>query len=1487
MLRTLTIVSKATRHTSTLAAAMAALFSPVFLSAQVMPRITGPVEDAAMVTLKGNTHPLAKPQFDRGAVADSASGRMLLVLKRSPQQEQALRTFVESQRDQGSPNFHKWLTPEQFGEKFGVADADIATVSDYLQAHGFGVGRVYANKMAIEVTGTAGQLRDTFQTQIHSYNIRGQQYFANASDPRIPSALAPVVAGFASLNNIRAIDPSRQPATSLATTFEPATHRFKPEYTGSNSSGVYYLVAPADVQKIYDVPPYVLSGGQPTTTLSGAGVTVGVINDAQINVNLVTQYQTLGGLSVNAPVELIDGNDPIDATLSSDAVNAYEQLELVSAAAPGAALLYYASGTTDYDTGIDFAIIRAVQDNIASVLVTSAQSCELALGASGNYFIYGEWLQAAAQGITVVAATGDSGSAACDTPGSATSTGGLAVNGYASTPYNTAVGGTDFYYGSRTGGPTYWGSTTQNNNFYESALGYIPEQAWNDSIINAADSNPSNLPSAVYGSGGGYSTIGSYTEFGTVGSPYPIQPWQSSFVTGTARAIPDVAFFAGNNYNSAQYAVCAAPGDCILNNGVVSSVTDIGGTAGAAGVFAGIMADVVQKMGARQGSVNPTLYALHSTANIYHDTTIGSNSMNCTAGTGCNGTNLVAGSPSTNAYLAKASWDAATGLGSVDAAKLIAAWTSLATKTTTTALTITAYPGGPAITKTVHGTGLAFFTRVSPTSGTGTPTGNVALNTSSPLPDYGSITTLPLVSGQGVSLQDYFLPGGTYNVTASYPGDTTYEASTSPAIPITVTPEPSQLEIISSNPASGGTAAYGSPVSITIEPYSLTKSNVSTPTGTISVFNGGSYPIQILPLNDEGAATYYSSILMQGSYSFTFKYSGDPSYAPSEITAGFPLTVGLGNSVTTLSETSATASATGKGNGTVTISAIVANAGSGYTGIAPTGQVRFNTNPTQTINLVSGFNTGNQAVGIATTTVSSVQVPKNGAALTATYLGDANYATSTSNSLPLAASSTTYVSTSTIALTPNATTVAANGTLSITATVNVAGVAAAGTVQFFANGILLNATPFAVTGGSGTYTVPLVNNYLPIVSGTVKLTAIFTPSLGTASPSTSAGVNITITDDRTNSDFSVSTDFSTQTLSPTSSNSYFQTQVTSIANFSALNFPITLSCTTPSGSNLNCIFPDSTNTNQSTITVYVGASGVVLTPVKVSGFPSVVTATTVPQQPLQQKWWFLGGGSTLACVLLFGIPARRKGWQGMLTILVCAAFVTSSITGCGGTSLSQSLTKDGSSTIFGGGSNLSGTANATGGGVAANLVTPGKYQVVITGTSTTSNTTLIHNTPVNVVVSSTPTLPNGTYSLTSINSQLLVTDLNANANPGTSLVQEAVDGTTDQQWIFTYQSGGYYTITSAAHPSLYVTEASAPGSGTNATLQTATGDSSQLWAFSLVEGGYEVINGNPVANGSTPGVLDDNAFGATPGTTVLVFPQKDITQSINQTWYIH
>ena len=1476
MLRNLMISTKAARQVSTFSAIMAALLAPMFTSAQALPRITSPVDDSALVTLEGSTHPQAKPQFDRGRVDDSRSGRMILVLKRSPQQEEALRSFIESQHSAASPNFHKWLTPQQFGEKFGTADGDIATVTDYLQTHGFEVGHIYTNKMAIEVTGTAGQLREAFHTEIHTYSIHGRQFSANTKDLRIPSALSPVVAGFAALNNIRATQVNSLSLKTITAAVEPQTHRFKPAYTGKNGTLSYYLVAPADLQTIYDIPPHVIMNGVTTSTLSGAGVKVGVISDAQINLNLVTQYQTLAGLALNSPVEIVDGNDPVDATLSADAITAYEQIELVSAAAQGASINYYTSGTTDYDTGLDFALIRSVQDNAVSVLVMGAQSCEAALGAAGNYFINGEYQQAAAQGISVIAATGDSGSAACDTPGETTSTLGLAVNGYASTPYNTAVGGTDFYY-APLGVANYWGTT--NGSSYGSALKPIPEQAWNDSILDVNDDNPDGLTSTVYGGGGGYSTVGLYTTYGTTGTYYPIQSWQSSFVTGSARAIPDVALFAGNNYNSATYALCTQPDDCLLNGTTVTSVTEAGGTAGAAGVFAGIVADLVQKMGARQGNINPTLYALYAAAGVFHDTTVGSNSMDCIAGTGCTLGTLKVGAA--RAYQAVTGWDAASGLGSVDAAKLIAAWSSLATTATTTALTITAYPGGPAVKNAVHGTGLTFYTRVTPAGGgTVSPTGNVALNTGSSLPSYGSIDSMALINGQGSSSQNIFLPGGSYNVTAYYPGDSTFESSTSPGIPVTITPEPSLTFIYSSNVASGATVAYGAPVSITVEPFSLNGNDVSTPTGTISVFNGGNYPIQSLPISSEGTATYYTTILAQGNYAFTFKYSGDPSYAPSSTAATpFNLKIGIGASVTTL----AASSTTGSNTNSILITATVSNAGSALNGVTPTGKVSLNITPGRTLTLTPQlYNSSSQAVAAATYTLLSTQIPAGG--LIASYTGDTNYAASTSATLALTRNTTTYASTSAITMlangVANTATVSANSTLAISVTATQAGGGVGvGTVQLTANSVNLGSIAVTLAnGGQGSFTVPFINGYLPLVTGKVSLLATFTPAGGVASPSTST-ISLTVTDDRTNADFAVSTDSTTETISPSSSNSYFQVQLTSIANFSVLNFPITLTCTVPGASYLTCIFPDSTNTNQGTMTVSMGSSGILLKSVKISGFPTIVNMTSANPQPLQGKWWYFGGGSTLACLLVFGMPARRKAWQSMLTLLLCASFITTSISGCStGSSLTQSLANSGTK-LPTGSSTPVGTANDAG-GIATNLVKPGTYQVLITATATTSNTTLTHNTPVTIVVSSTPTLANGSYAMTNLSSNLLVTDPGASTAPNTNLVQNSADNKTDQQWIFTYQSGGYYTITNAAN-GLYITDANSTGSYSYATQAAVTGDATQLWAFNLLEGGYEIVNG------STGGVLDDDSFGKTQGTNVIVYPQKDITLGVNQTWYIH
>src|SRR5208283_5152435 len=171
-------------------------------TANVPGRITQAVDMENLVVLQGNTHPLARPEYDQGAAPDSLPmERMLLVLQRSAEQEAALRNLLDEQQIESSPNYHMWLTPEQFGQQFGPVDADIQAVTDWLGSQGFQVSRVAAGRTVIEFTGTAGAVSQAFHTEIHKFAVNGEEHWANASDPQIPAALAPVVAGLASLNN--------------------------------------------------------------------------------------------------------------------------------------------------------------------------------------------------------------------------------------------------------------------------------------------------------------------------------------------------------------------------------------------------------------------------------------------------------------------------------------------------------------------------------------------------------------------------------------------------------------------------------------------------------------------------------------------------------------------------------------------------------------------------------------------------------------------------------------------------------------------------------------------------------------------------------------------------------------------------------------------------------------------------------------------------------------------------------------------------------------------------------------------------------------------------------------------------------------------------------------------------------------------------------------------------------------------------------------
>jgi subtilase family serine protease len=229
------------------------LFSSLTTSGQtpnVSARVTQPVDLENLVTLQGNTHPLARPEYDQGAAPDSLPmERILLVLQRSAEQETALRKLLEEQQIKSSPNYHMWLTPEQFGQQFGPADADIQAVTDWLTSQGFEVNRVAAGRTVIEFSGTAGAVRQALQTEIHKFAVKGEEHWANASDPKIPAALQPVVAGFASLNNF-----PRKAMIQRVGLFSrsKATGKLTPLFTVPTNSGNYYVLGPTDFATIYN-----------------------------------------------------------------------------------------------------------------------------------------------------------------------------------------------------------------------------------------------------------------------------------------------------------------------------------------------------------------------------------------------------------------------------------------------------------------------------------------------------------------------------------------------------------------------------------------------------------------------------------------------------------------------------------------------------------------------------------------------------------------------------------------------------------------------------------------------------------------------------------------------------------------------------------------------------------------------------------------------------------------------------------------------------------------------------------------------------------------------------------------------------------------------------------------------------------------------------------------------------------------------------------
>jgi subtilase family serine protease len=386
--------------------AFAQQFSP-------QPLITRPIDESQLMTLKGNTHPLAQPQFDVGIAAPNLPlQRMLLVLKRSPQQDFALRTLLDDQQDKASTNYHKWVTPDEFGVQFGPSDQDVQLVTGWLQSHGFQVNRVAHGRSVIEFSGVESQVEGAFHTQIHAYMVNGQQHWANASDPQIPAALAPAVAGVLSLNNFPA-----QPMLHLLGTMsrDKSTGQVtpvNPSLTLNGNCGVQnhcYGVGPYDFATIYNVAPL----WNATPAIDGTGQTIAIVGETDINPQDIADFRNFFGLPPVTLNVIHDGQAP-GILHNGEETESDLDVEWSSAVAKGATIDFVVSQATETTRGVDLSALYIIDNNLAPVMSESYGFCELGLGTAGNQAFNAMWEQAAAQGITVMISSGDNGAAGCE-----------------------------------------------------------------------------------------------------------------------------------------------------------------------------------------------------------------------------------------------------------------------------------------------------------------------------------------------------------------------------------------------------------------------------------------------------------------------------------------------------------------------------------------------------------------------------------------------------------------------------------------------------------------------------------------------------------------------------------------------------------------------------------------------------------------------------------------------------------------------------------------------------------------------------------------------------------------------------------------------------------------------------------------------------------------------------------------------------------------
>jgi len=738
-------------------------------------RIRAEISSAAVTPLQGSLHPLAQTRFDAGRVpADQRMAGVSLVFSRSAAQQADLEALITAQQNPASPQYHQWLTPEQFAVRFGMAQSDLGKVQTWLEQQGFAVDSVARGKNLIRFSGTAGQVERAFQTQMHFYTLGGEKHFAPSTELAVPSALAPVVLA------VRNLDDFRPRPMHVAS----RNRRANPAFTSNVSGSVFF--SPGDIKVAYGINTLASAGN------TGAGQSIVVVGQSAIVNTDIENFENAAGLVVKDPTQVLVPGSGTPQIFSGDEGESDLDVEWSGAIAPGANIFFvYTGSSTNF--GVFDSIEYAVDEKLGNIISVSYGACEPQLSAGSATALDAIFAQAATQGQTILAASGDSGSSACYQAPPTTQNGlpplttqeQLAVSYPASSQYVTGVGGTEIISANDASGTQYWQAKGSSDEIV-SLLQYIPEVAWNDDV-------------AATTAGGGLSSTG-----GGASILYTTKPsWQAGvpgIPSDSKRDVPDVSFYASpdlpgylfctsdtSDWNTTQAPV--QTGSCgagFRGNSQDSSLTVAGGTSFSTPVFAGMVAILNQVKGyvTGQGLLNPELYTLASNsttyAAVFNDIPAGTNNE-CPSSAGAN----FCSTASSASYVTTAGYDQVTGLGSLNLSALVTAWPAA---TATTLIGTTTSVSAASLTPNTSTNDVVTITVASDT-GSSVPTGNLTLSIDGCGTAYGvtgcTPLTVALAANGTATYTANFTTAGVHTIVAQYAGDTTHTASTG-SISITV-----------------------------------------------------------------------------------------------------------------------------------------------------------------------------------------------------------------------------------------------------------------------------------------------------------------------------------------------------------------------------------------------------------------------------------------------------------------------------------------------------------------------------------------------------------------------------------------------------------------------------------------------------------------------------------------------------------------------------